>query len=177
MTAQPALEIVQNCYVVRDLDEACARFRDRYGIGPFVGGAEAELDNHVYRGRPAPPIRLRGVFVQSGPLNIELVQILSDGPCAFTDMYRNGAEGFHHVAMFCPDYEATRDAWVAAGYAIASEFTVNWGAKICYVDARADMGHMIELYPEDPIIRAMYRQAAEAPKSWGGRDLIIPWAL
>jgi len=172
-----ALEIVQNCYVVRDLEEACARFHALYGIGPFVGGVEAELGDHVHRGRQAPPIRLRGVFVQSGPLNIELVQILSDGPCAFTDMVPAGAEGFHHVALFCPDYEATRDAWVAAGYEVASEFGTAFGARICYIDARADMGHMIELYPEHPVIRAMYRQAREAPRGWDGRDLIIPWAI
>jgi hypothetical protein len=173
---RPALEVVQNCYVVRDLEAACARFHDLYGIGPFVGGAEAELFDHVHRGRPAPPIRLRGVFVQSGPLNIELVEILSDGPSAFHDMFARGEEGFHHAAIFCDDYEATRDAWVAAGYPVASEFSVSFGARICYIDARRDLGHMIELYPEHPIIRDMYRQAREAPQGWDGTNLLVPWA-
>jgi hypothetical protein len=121
-------------------------------------------------------VRLRGVFVQSGDLNIELIEILSDAPSAFHDMYPSGTEGFHHVAMFCADYERERDAWVEAGYPIASEFTVPWGAKICYIDARAHFGHMIELYPEDEIIRGMYRQARDAVEGWDGAQLIVPWS-
>ncbi len=173
--------IVQNCYVVRDLDDACHRLHTLYGIGPFVGGSEAELTGHYYRGEPASPIRLRGVFVQSGELNIELVQLLSDAPSAFHDMFADGGEGFHHVALFCADYEARRDAMIAQGYALASEFTATLGpaeadrVRICYLDARSTLGHMIELYPEHPVIRDMYRQAREAPRGWDGRRLIIPW--
>ncbi|MFS0736755.1 VOC family protein [Sphingomonas sp. 1P06PA] len=173
----PAEAIVQNCYVVRDLEAACARMHAMYNIGPFLGGSESVLDDHRYRGMPAAPIRLRGVFVQSGDLNIELVQILSQGPDAFHDMYPAGAEGFHHVAMFCDDYEATRDRIVAQGCPVASAFTVAWGPEICYLDARDSLGHMIELYPEDARIRAMYAQASDAAHDWDRRELIIPWAL
>lgn len=169
--------IVQNCYVVRDLEAACARMHAMYGIGPFLGGAEAVLDNHRYRGAPADPIRLRGVFVQSGDLNIELVELLSDGPDAFRDMYPGKAEGFHHVAIFCDDYEATGDRIVAQGCPVASAFTVAWGSEICYLDARDTLGHMIELYPEDPVIRARYAEARDAALNWDQRELIIPWAL
>jgi hypothetical protein len=169
---------VQNCYVVRNLEEGCERLHRLYGIGPFVGGVQAELGSHVHRGRPAPPIVLRGVFVQSGELNVELVELISTTPSAFHDMYANGREGLHHVAMFCDDYEAERDAFVAAGYPVASEFTVSFGAldaRICYIDARAVFGHMIELYPENAVLRDMYRQARDAPQTWDGKDLIIPW--
>ena len=146
-----------------------------YGIGPFVGGGEGVLDHHVYRGEPAPPIRIRGVFVQSGELNIELLQLVSTTPSAFHDLFPDGGEGFHHTAIFCPDYERTRDDWVAAGCAVASEFETAFGARICYVDARATHGHMVELYPEHPVIRGMYREAREAAARWDGRELIVPW--
>ena len=116
------------------------------------------------------------MFVQSGDLNIELVQLLSTTPSAFHDMYPDGGEGFHHVAMFCDDYALRRDAFVADGFEIASEFTVSFGARICYVDARASLGHMIELYPESDIIRGMYQQARDAARDWDSKDLIIPWS-
>lgn len=167
-------KIVQNCYVVRDLEAACARFHGLLGIGPFVGGVEAILSDHHYRGQPAEPIRLRGVFVQSGDLNIELVQILSTGPSAFHDMFPDGGEGLHHVAMFCDDYEAERDRLVAAGCPVVSEFEAV-GAHICYIDARDTLGHFIELYPEHPTIRAMYAQPVEEARNWDGQNLIVPW--
>lgn len=157
------------------LEAACARLHRLYGMGPFVGGGEGVLDRHLYRGEPAPPIRIRGVFVQSGDLNVELVQLVSKTPSAFHDMFADGGEGLHHTAMFCANYKATRDAWVAAGYPIASEFETGFGAQICYVDARRDHGHMVELYPENPVIRSMYREAREAAARWDGDELIVPW--
>jgi hypothetical protein len=90
-------------------------------------------------------------------------------------MFAAGAEGFHHVAMFCDDYVARRDAFAAEGFEVASEFTVSFGAQICYVDARATLGHMIELYPESDIIRGMYQQTRDAARDWDGKELIIPW--
>ena len=170
------LQVVQNCYVVRDLEAACARLHRLYVIGPFLGGGEAVLGDHVHRGRAEAPIEIRGVFVQSGELNIELVQLLSTTPSAFRDMFADGAEGFHHVAIFCDDYVARREAFRREGYEVASEFTVSFGAQICYIDARATLGHMIELYPENAIIRGMYQQARDAARTWDGQQLIIPWS-
>ena len=168
--------IVQNAYVVRDLEEACARFHALYHIGPFVGGSEFELGSHLYRGRPAASVWVRGVFVQAGPLNVELLQVLSEAPSAFHDMFPSSDEGLHHIALFCDDYECQRDGWVAAGCPVASEFTLAWGTRICYIDASREFGHMIELYPQDAIIRDMYRQARDAAIGWDGGKLIIPWA-
>jgi hypothetical protein len=168
--------IVQNAYVVPDLEQACRQMHQLYGIGPFVGGQPAELRAHAYRGQPAPAIRFRSVFVQSGELNVELVQVLSPGPSAFHDMFGADQQGLHHVAVFCTDYARERDAFVQAGYPVASEFTAGVGAQICYVDTRPVLGHMIELYPEHPAIRAKYQQARDAAAHWDGQTLIIPWA-
>ena len=175
MSERAASRIVQNGYVVRDLEQACARLHAMFGIGPFVGGVEMLLDDNRYRGAPAEPIRLRGVFVQSGDLNIELVEILSTGPSAFHEMFGKGEEGLHHVAMFSDDYDAEKTRWIAAGHDLVSEFTTGFGAKICYIDARGTLGHFIELYPEHPIIRAMYAQTVEEARDWDGRQLIVPW--
>ncbi len=168
--------IVQNAYIVADLEEGCSRFHDMLGIGPFiVAGKNSVLEEHCYRGQQAPPIHFRGAFVQSGDIVIELVQLLSSTPSAFHDMFRGTAEGLHHTAMFCRDYDRERDALVAAGYPVASEFTVSFGARICYVDTRPVFGHMLELYPPHPQIHAMYRRTREASENWDGRNLIVPW--
>ena len=169
-------EVVQNCYVVGDLEHACLRLNVMYGIGPFVGGQEAVLAAHSYRGREEEPIRIRVAFVQSGELNIELVQLVSTTPSAFHDMFPDGREGLHHVAVFTDDYDITRDAFVAAGYPVASEFAA-LGKQICYIDTRDPLGHMIELYPPHKTIRAMYQQARDAAAAWDGTELIIPWDL
>lgn len=175
-TLVPPLNVVQNCYVVRNLEEACRRFSDLYGIGPFVGGGEGGvLEDHVYRGAPAAPVRLRAAFVQSGELNIELIEPVSDGPSAIHDMFPNGESGFHHVAVFTENYEAERDRFVSLGMPVASEFTIFGGLRLCYIDARETLGHMIELYPEAEALRALYRRTREAAQTWDGKQLIVPF--
>jgi hypothetical protein len=170
-----AMVFVQNCYVVPDLESACRYFNKAFGIGPFIGGAEFELSDHVYRGEPSEPMVLRGVFSQSGDLNIEIVELGSDGPSAFRDMFPGKQQGLHHVATYCQDYDDVRDHLVSAGMPVASEFETPFGAKICYIDARDHLGHMIELYPENEIIREMYQRTRFETERWSGRDLIIPW--
>jgi Glyoxalase/Bleomycin resistance protein/Dioxygenase superfamily len=169
-------EVVQNCYVVRDLEEACRRLNLMYGIGPFVGGQDGVLTAHTHRGHEEEPIRIRGAFVQSGELNIELVQLVSTTPSAFHDVFPDGQEGLHHVAVFTDDYAKVRDAFVAAGYPVASEFTA-LAKQICYIDTRDPLGHMIELYPPHKTIRAMYQMTRDAAADWDGAELIIPWDL
>jgi hypothetical protein len=167
--------ILQNAYVVRSLEDACARLNRLFGIGPFLGGGPSRLADHVYRGEPAAPADIRAVFAPSGDYVVELVELLSSGPSAFHDMYGGGGEGLHHIGIFCDDYAQEQARSAADGYPVASAFTTVFGTRICYVDARPALGHMIELYPEDATIRRMYRQAREATATWNGRDLIVPW--
>lgn len=169
------LDYVQICYVVENLEVACENFHAMFGIGPFIGGGEVILDRHVYRGQVADPIVLRGVFAQSGDMNIELVELVSTGPSAFRDMYPGRQHGVHHAAIFCEDYAETRDRLVAQGMPVASEFETAFGAKICYIDARERIGHMLELYPENAIIREMYARTRFEAAHWDGSQLIVPW--
>lgn len=83
-------------------------------------------------------------------------------------------EGLHHQAAFCVDFEVQRDALAAGGYPVVSEWTRPSGARICYIDTRPAIGHMLELYSEDAGIRALYRKVREAAATWDGRELIVP---
>lgn len=169
------LEYVQMCYVVENLETACESFHAMFGMGPFIGGGEIILNRHTYRGHAADPIVLRGVFAQSGDMNVELVELVSTGPSAFRDMFPSKQHGVHHAAIFCDDYAETRAHFVSQGMAVASEFETAFGAKICYIDARESTGHMLELYPENDIIREMYARTRFEAAHWDRSKMIIPW--
>jgi hypothetical protein len=159
--------LVQMAYLVPNLEAGCAALNRAFGWGPFLGGTEGVLADHVYRGQPADPIRIRGIFVQTGEINVEVIQVVSDAPSAFHEMLRaDGQPVLHHCATFAADYDGTRDHFVAQGFPVVSEFGFA-GHRICYVDTRPLLGYMTELYPELPIIRAMYTEtrvaAAERP--------------
>lgn len=167
--------LVQMAFLVPNLEQGCAALHRAYGWGPFLGGGEGVLADHTYRGQPADPIRIRGVFVQTGAINVEVIEVLSDAPSAFHEMLRpDGQPVLHHCATFAPDYEATRDHLVAQGFAVVSEFGFA-GHRICYVDTRPLLGTMTEVYPELPIIRAMYAETAEATRARPGNPGISPF--
>lgn len=154
--------LVQMAFLVPKLEDGCAALNRAYGWGPFLGGTEGVLADHTYRGEPAAPIRIRGVFVQTGELNVEVIEVVSDAPSAFHESLRaDGQPVLHHCATFAADYEGTRDHLVAQGYPVVSEFGFA-GRRICYVDTRPLLGYMTEVYPELPVIRAMYAEARAA---------------
>lgn len=168
--------LVQMAFLAPDLEEGCAALNRAYGWGPFLGGSEGVLADHTYRGQPAEPIRIRGVFVQTGDINVEVIEVVSAAPSAFHEMLRDdGQPVLHHCATFAPDYTATRDHLVAQGYRVVSEFGFA-GHRICYVDTRPLLGYMTEIYPDLPIIRAMYAEARDASAARPGEAAITPFA-
>jgi hypothetical protein len=167
--------LVQMAYLVPDLEAGCAALNRAYGWGPFLGGTEGTLADHTYRGEPAEPIRIRGVFVQTGAINVEVIEVVSEAPSAFHEMLRDdGQPVLHHCATFAADYAATRDHFVAQGYPVVSEFGFA-GHRICYVDTRPLLGYMTEIYPELPIIRAMYAETVKAAAAHRGSAAITPF--
>lgn len=168
--------LVQMAYLVLDLKVGCAALNRAYGWGPFLGGTEGVVTDHTYRGQPADPIRIRGVFVQTGDINVEVIEVVSDTPSAFHEMLPDdGQPVLHHCATFAADYAATRDHFAAQGYPVVSEFGFA-GRQICYVDTRPLLGYMTEIYPELPIIRAMYAEARDAAVARPGAADITPFA-
>lgn len=167
--------LVQMAFLVPNLEEGCAALNRAYGWGPFLGGTEGVLADHTYRGQPADPIRIRGVFVQTGDINVEVIQTVSDAPSAFHEMLRaDGQPVLHHCATFAADYEGTRDHLAGQGYPVVSEFGFA-GHRICYVDTRPLLGFMTEIYPDLPIIRAMYAETVEATAERAGDPAIAPF--
>jgi hypothetical protein len=167
--------LVQMAYLVPSLEAGCAALNRAYGWGPFIGGTEGVLADHVYRGQPADSIRIRGVFVQTGTINVEVIEVVSEAPSAFHEMLRaDGEPVLHHCATFAADYAGRRDNLVAQGYPVVSEFGFA-GRRICYVDTRPLLGFMTEVYPELPIIRAMYAETVEATKLRPGDPAITPF--
>ena len=72
-------KIIQNAYVVDNLEEAMQRWTGIYGIGPWVILPHVIGQNLTYRGAPAD-LDFSAGFVQTGEINIELIEQHTDGP-------------------------------------------------------------------------------------------------
>lgn len=164
-------DIIQQAYVVNDIEETARKWNGTFGIGPFVLLDHIELKHVLYRGRPAQ-MELSAALCQAGPIQIELIQQHYDGPSCYRDTYPDGGEGFHHVAVLCRDFEAERARYEAMGCPTAMIFGTE-ETRTCYMDARHLTGGMVELYTDYPGIRHLYRTVAERAANWDGKDILV----
>jgi len=166
------LRIVQNAYFVQDLDEAIERWHTTFGLGPFIVNRHLDLQRSFYRGVPTP-LDVSAAFVQSGDVQIELLCQHNPEPSAFRDVFAQGEEGLHHVAVFPGDYAEVISGYQARGFAVASEIVVGKGLGAAFIDTRELLGHMLEVYRDNGSIRGFYRLVADAARNWDGHTLLV----
>jgi hypothetical protein len=164
--------IVQNAYVVDDLDAAVDQWHAALGLGPFFMRRHLCLDRVLYRGRPAR-LDFSAAYVQAGPIMIELVQQHDDEPSAFRDMFARGQHGLHHVAIVPDDYEACVAGFGGLGCPVVTEMHARAGRGAALVDTRALLGHMTEVYFPTSGLQRLYAEVAQAARQWDGRQLRI----
>jgi 4-hydroxyphenylpyruvate dioxygenase-like putative hemolysin len=82
--------------VVRDMDKAVEYYGSVFGLGPFTTEVY-DLKSFAYRGKTASA-RVKAAIAYSGPVFIELVQVL-EGETVHTEFLRERGEGLQHVAF------------------------------------------------------------------------------
>jgi hypothetical protein len=160
--------VVQNAYVVEDLDAAMARWATVFGVGPFFANRDIRVDEPRYRGEPTE-LRFAGAIAQAGDVQIELIQQLDDSPSCYRDLYPAGSEGFHHIAVFVDDLDADIARYEALGAPVAFS-GVSRGMRFAYVDTSPMLGIMVELLEDVPSVRKAFALVAEAGRTWDGTD-------
>jgi methylmalonyl-CoA/ethylmalonyl-CoA epimerase len=112
----PGAPIKQVAIVVRDLDEAVARWSEVLGIGPWTAYRlePPRLRDTRYRGEEVD-FALRHALAWQGEVQFELVQPLV-GPSIFADHLDAHGEGMHHVGRYVPHHAAAVAQALAAGW-------------------------------------------------------------
>ena len=132
-------KVVQIGFVVRDIDEAIARYAPLFG--PFKKTpAEFAIQNASYKGAPSSPYELKVAFGHSGDLEIELIQWVA-GDTPHRDFIQSGREGMHHVQFRVDDCDASAAKLNAAGY-----------ETVWYDCLRPDIAYAYMERPGDPLI-------------------------
>lgn len=166
----PNRRFMQNSWVVNDLDQAMDFWIKSAGVGPFFVVRGAAIENQLYRGQPTR-VEAEFALAQAGDIQIELVRQLNDAPSAYRDTLPKGQQGFHHMALYCTDYDADLAAYTGAGAAIA--FSGSFDSKrFCYLDTSATLGCMIELIEASSAQEAFFARLRAAAAAWDGSDPI-----
>lgn len=170
----PALrnrDYMQLCWVVPDLEASIEHWVRSTGAGPFFVFEGLHFDDGIYRGQASDIQQCRAAIGQFGEMQIELVVPADSGPGVWTDVVPRGRTGFHHVGLYCTDYDSERAAYLADGSEMAFEGLM-MGARTCYIDTTATLGFMTELITANPVAQSVFAQFREASEGWDGTDPI-----
>jgi hypothetical protein len=160
---------VQIAYHVPDVESAARHYAAEFGWGPFFVLKHIPLEFARYRGREAV-FDHSSAYGQAGDMMIEFITQHGDDPSAIRDMYESDQSGVHHVAFFIPDLQQAMAEFRQRGYEFALEARTTTGVDFVMADARADLGHMIELYENRDDLAKFYAFVRREAEAWDGRN-------
>lgn len=161
----------QIAYFVPDVVAAACAHMATFGSGPYYVAEHIPLTSSFHRGMPAP-LDHSSAYGQWGEVMVEFVQQNNDGPSVFRDLYPNGGQGMHHVALIVDDLTQTMAVYEAAGHAVALYAEVAPGVGFAMMDCVNTLGHFVELYEPTPQLLAVYDLVRTSADDFAGIDPI-----
>jgi len=161
MIGQP----VQLAYAVGDVFAAAERWTAR-GVGPFFVIEHISVPTARINGAPST-FDHSSAYGQWGTVMVELICQHDDGAERIV-----GSSGLHHVAGFVADFSAAATELVNAGFAEVLYAETGAGMPFGFYDARAEHGHLIEIYERTERLAGFYEMVRAASDGWDGRDPI-----
>ncbi|KPF85670.1 hypothetical protein IP70_11015 [alpha proteobacterium AAP38] len=164
--------IMQNGFVVRDLDAAMRHWVEVLGVGPFYVLPRVAFAETTYRGQSVD-IEMAVATAYSGDLQIELVQQLNSAPSVYRAFLDAGRQGLHHVGVASADYAADLARATAHGLTIAQGGRTQADTGFAYFDNEgAFPGTMVELFEATPALMKFFAKVQAASRDWDGHDPI-----
>ncbi len=163
--------IVQFAYYVNDVEAAAKNAHEVFGTGPFYIYKNIELLDVSYRGQKTE-LDHSSAYAQAGPLMIEFTQQHNRASSTFTDMYKEGEEGFHHVAIFVDNVANEMSRLQSMGCeTVTHYFTRDGNVEVAFIDTRSILGHMLEIYKPVEALSRFYAAVASSAEKWDGVEL------
>jgi len=169
MTSSPPYfgPIVQNAYVVRDLQAAAHHWSSKVGVGPFYTLEHIAFGNVYFRGRPLT-LDMSVAIAQWGEIQIELIQQHDSVASIYSEFGERHGEGLQHVGVMTENL----DEHLARLHTLGIE-PVQWGAtangmRFAYVGTDTHPGGMIELIETGAAVEAFFAMVRRAAADWDG---------
>ena len=153
---------VQIAYAVEDVVAAAHDWVDR-GAGPFFVRQHIAVSDSRMHGAPAP-FDHSSAYGQWGEVMVELICEHHD-----EDQRIGGSTGVHHMAFFVDDFEATQAALQNRGWDEVL-FARAGTTPFAMHDARAELGHLVEIYHDSAGLTGFYDMVRHASLDWDGTD-------
>ena len=159
--------IVQNAYVVADLEAAIAHWSETVGVGPFFLMEHIAFGDVWFRGAPLR-LDLSVAIAQWGEIQVELVRQHDASPSIYREFAARHGEGLQHVGVMTPSVDAHLRRLASRGIEPVQHGATANGMRFAYVSTDAHPGAMIELIESGPAVDAFFAMVRNAARGWDG---------
>jgi Glyoxalase/Bleomycin resistance protein/Dioxygenase superfamily len=156
-------------YVVADIDQALAGWLN-LGVGPWFVMRGMQLRG-VYRGEPCE-VTLTLALANSGEMQFELIYQHDDTASIYTEFLESHGPGFHQLAYWTADYDATLASVRDAGWPVVWSGGEELGARFAYVESPSSPAAIIEIMDLNDITSGMGQYIRDTAANWDGADPI-----
>ena len=167
-------EIRQAGYVVDDIERAMDYWSRTLGVGPWFYNPRVPIVNYRYRGESYQPHN-SVALANSGPLQVELIQIRNDAPSMYRDFLEAGNTGLQHVAYWTVNYDADLERLLSQGFKPVMGGEVGERGRFIYFDTHHHPGTVIELSEVMGPKGKMFDLIRAAGTNWDGKDPVRPF--
>ena len=159
--------VVQNAFVVHDIEAAVQFWSLKIGVGPFYWLEHIEFGEVFFRGMPLR-FDMSVALAQWGNLQIELIQQHDAVPSIYSEFLARHGEGLQHLGVLT----SSLDEHLARLRPLGVE-PVQWGAtatgmRFAYLNSDRHAGGMIELIESGPAVQAFFEKVRAASVGWDG---------
>jgi hypothetical protein len=123
--------VIQNGYVVRNIEAAMRHWIDVLGVGPWFYIEHLPVSDFQYKGQPSP-VDVSLALANSGTLQIELIQQRNDAPSLYRDFLQAGHEGLQHLGYGTREFETDLARLLAMGYTVGHAGSVSGRGRFVY---------------------------------------------
>lgn len=164
--------VMQNAYVVTDLDAALDHWTRVMGVGPFFLFEHVEFAQAWYRGRDATNIDLTVAIGYWGELQIELIRQKNAAPSIFTDF--PARVGLQHIGVITESVERDLLRLAPLGVEPVQHGVTAAGLRFAYISTDRHPGGMVELIESNPRMVKFFEKMRMAAQTWDGSHPIRP---
>ena len=163
--------VMQNAFVVPDLEGAIEHWTQVMGVGPFFLFERIAFEEYYFRGRAVKPVSLTIAIAYWKDLQIELIRQLDDSPSIYTEFQAAHGSGMHHMGVMTQALDADLAELTRRGVQPVQRGSLP-GMRFAYIATDQHPGGMIELIEATKGARALFERMREAARHWDGQSPI-----
>jgi hypothetical protein len=163
--------IMQNGFVVRDLDAAIDHWVDVMDVGPFFVLEHIPFSEAWFRGAPLD-LDMTVAIAYSGDIQIELIVQHNDAPSIYKEFIDAGRYGLQHMGVMTDSVAEHLAKLEPLGVRPVQHGTTAAGAKFAYLDTDRTPGFMIELIESNEMMTTAFGLIRAAAREWDGQERI-----